>query len=901
MVRQMWGVVRHRAGGLLLLLPAAMFVAVIIAGPYATFHPDLTLAGSPGRFAAVVVRAGRSNARAALWLENLFVLSWVMVVPRLLRSGLQRWAPERRRAFGWWMHMPGIALGAGALGLVVNGLALFGVGKAQPATVLTLAIATLAWSRWLMSLTAVVGLLGLVIGPLLAPIIRPFMLRMGSLLDRFAGSHPLSPLAYAVDDGPPRSTASTPAWPPSDPTIAPTTTDPTIGICVSGGGIRAASVALGTLRRLDALRPDGPSLFVRARWLVAVSGGGYTAGGWQVSSGLDGGGSSARDGLFDADGAWAATIRERRRFLDNGTWSIMGGILQLLARTAVVLGAIMSAAYAIGWGAGLLVGTRAVHPDFPFGDGSAAELLGWRDLLPLRLVVPGAVLVALAGGAVIVAASRPHRRRDRLIRAATVLAGAGALLLLALVAVPIGVVYGRRLLASLPRLGANGGAGVLGALSTIGIVGALTGVIVGQLKRRWMRLGGVLLALAVALFAGKVADTFAWGYQGIWRSWPVPFTNLRCPVLAVAIAWLTIADLIASHRLTLGGVYRKRLAGTFALAGARAGGAAPPLAPLAYGDEPLWPAYRSAPGPELIVAATAHCSAVTFCGLPAFGFTFRASRVTLHDRVDGTDRVDGSASVAAAQYPTGSWWEGYPRGWLISRSMALSGAAFASAMGRQALGTTNALLVALNLRLGAWVPNPRFPEWFADRAAAPRVHLGYLAKELFSRYHPSRDAFVYVADGGHRENLGLVELLRERPALAFCLDASGDRADSFQTLHEAIELARVELAVDVNIDLASLRRGADAPLDSVAVGEIEYPDGTTGVLIYGKSQLSEASTPALLQFGAIDARFPDYSTIDQFLSDAEHLQLIALGEHVGERMVAMFEAGTGKPIATATP
>ena len=40
--------------------------------------------------------------------------------------------------------------------------------------------------------------------------------------------------------------------------------------------------------------------------------------------------------------------------------------------------------------------------------------------------------------------------------------------------------------------------------------------------------------------------------------------------------------------------------------------------------------------------------------------------------------------------------------------MALSGAAVTSTMGRKSLGTTNALLAALNVRLGAWVPNPRY-------------------------------------------------------------------------------------------------------------------------------------------------------------------------------------------------
>ena len=67
--------------------------------------------------------------------------------------------------------------------------------------------------------------------------------------------------------------------------------------------------------------------------------------------------------------------------------------------------------------------------------------------------------------------------------------------------------------------------------------------------------------------------------------------------------------------------------------------------------------------------------------------------------------------------------------------------------------------------------------------------------------------------------------------------------------------------------------------------------GGTGRFVYGRSQLSEVAVPGLLQYGALDDRFPDYSTIDQFLTEAEHLQLVALGEHVAEQMVRQYETG----------
>src|SRR2546429_2698599 len=51
-----------------------------------------------------------------------------------------------------------------------------------------------------------------------------------------------------------------------------------VGVCVSGGGIRSAAVALGALQ---ALRES--TVLGRADYLVSVSGGGYTAGGMQLA------------------------------------------------------------------------------------------------------------------------------------------------------------------------------------------------------------------------------------------------------------------------------------------------------------------------------------------------------------------------------------------------------------------------------------------------------------------------------------------------------------------------------------------------------------------------------------------------------------------------------------------
>ena len=138
---------RRRAWAWLLVVPAALFVLVSVSAPFATFHQHLYLSGTPQRFAATVVRAGRSNARAALWLDNVFALSWVLIVPRCLTAGLERWAPERRGLVPLWRAAPRVALLAGCVDLLENALALSQVGKTRPPTGALLAITCLTWTK----------------------------------------------------------------------------------------------------------------------------------------------------------------------------------------------------------------------------------------------------------------------------------------------------------------------------------------------------------------------------------------------------------------------------------------------------------------------------------------------------------------------------------------------------------------------------------------------------------------------------------------------------------------------------------------------------------------------------------------------------------------------------------
>ena len=157
---------------------------------------------------------------------------------------------------------------------------------------------------------------------------------------------------------------------------------------------------------------------------------------------------------------------------------------------------------------------------------------------------------------------------------------------------------------------------------------------------------------------------------------------------------------------------------------------------------------------------------------------------------------------------------------------------------------------------------------------------------------------MYVADGGHRENLGLVEQLRERPSETIVLDASGDAPGTFTTLKEAIELAGIELGVEIDIDLASVMpRPDDEAPDCVAAGFATHADGFVTRVIYAKAQISDTTPLVLRQYAAAHPPYPNYSTGDQYLTKVEFDALVELGEHLAER-VDSWRAAKPERIAT---
>ncbi len=111
------------------------------------------------------------------------------------------------------------------------------------------------------------------------------------------------------------------------------------------------------------------------------------------------------------------------------------------------------------------------------------------------------------------------------------------------------------------------------------------------------------------------------------------------------------------------------------------------------------------------------------------------------------------------------------------------------------------------------------------------------------------DSYIYVTDGGHFDNLGLVELLRRGCTTVFCLDGGGDPPGVFRALGEAVALSRSELQVDVEVDPTPITPAKDSGLAQrgFALGTLRFrasPDGAefaddpTGRIVYCRAAVT---------------------------------------------------------------
>jgi hypothetical protein len=255
----------------------------------------------------------------------------------------------------------------------------------------------------------------------------------------------------------------------------------------------------------------------------------------------------------------------------------------------------------------------------------------------------------------------------------------------------------------------------------------------------------------------------------------------------------------------------------------------------------------------------------------------------------------------------------------VQGAVALSGAAIAASIGSQRASWYETLFVVTGLRLGAWMPNPRYlidtysePQPWHE-PGLPRVRrLSFLLRQLFGM-HSAAAPLVQVTDGGFYDNLGLVELFRRGVTRIYCIDASGDSPPAATTLAQALTLAQQELGVQTDLEAgtwSTFTAGSAEPLTpahplatlserlsqtGVITGTFEYPPDSpfagsgTGVLVVAKSSLWPGLSYPVLAYAHNQNVFPRDSTGDQFFDDRQYAAYTALGRALGSAAVAAMD------------
>lgn len=230
----------------------------------------------------------------------------------------------------------------------------------------------------------------------------------------------------------------------------------------------------------------------------------------------------------------------------------------------------------------------------------------------------------------------------------------------------------------------------------------------------------------------------------------------------------------------------------------------------------------------------------------------------------------------------------------IGTALAISGAAASPNMGYHSSPAVTFLLTLFNIRLGWWLGNPGQAGQDTYKRTCPEFAVGPMLAEAFG-FTNEQKRYVYLSDGGHFENLGLYEMVLRRCHYILVSDAGCDEKMEFQDLGNAIRKIRIDLGIDIDINVEPLRPSTQHRSGvHYAMGTIHYsrvdPGAPDGILIYLKPSLSGDEPVDVLEYAAHHEQFPHEPTSDQFFDESQFESYRRLGEHVAEEVFASLTA-----------
>lgn len=672
-----------------------------------------------------------------------------------------------------------------------------------------------------------------------------------------------------------------------------------VGVCLSGGGIRAAAFGLGGLQALQ----EEP-LWNDVRRLTAVSGGSYTAASYMLLMAKNGG------SPYSLDSAELRRLRNNTHYLAPGAHGVFRAFTEWFTGLAWNLALVSSLIWLLSYISALIVKSQAHLPQLSFlaeGPAAPVSLISWSPDTPATLYA-FAILGLLAIvhmflsrlPARVVSWVREDWRPSEDVWKETnqrIVQGhlmALATLVLILAIVPRAVQLGAALsdlVAAAPSIAAG-----IASLTAVGWVAAiLKGLAAGRGVQVAQRFAGLILPLAALAF-------FVWA---AWLNVTLP-TDTALIWVGMAVVWTLVSWAMPARRVSLHPFYRDRLIEGFA----------------SYEGGDIDRSLTKLPErPDLYVGAVANIGPgpVTPPGRSALPWVFSREFTGLES--DGSQEPMLASTEAVDRKVRDEDAEG-AYALSVMTAVAISGAAISPSMGRRTVRSFRSLLAVLNLRLGVWLPNPLFYDIWdgssgeSEESDGPRKsdlsaefertprHLPCLLKETFGVHRPDA-AHLYVTDGGHYDNLGLVSLLRQRCRTVICLDASADGSQGFETIAEAMMLAQAELGIEIDLDPErdglwpeSDASGNDTASRSVVSCRIDWEDGIAGRLIYCRASMTKDTGWSIDSYRRRDPTFPNTSTLKQLYGDETFEAYRSLGYEVGKRASKEYMANQLSTLVT---
>lgn len=628
-----------------------------------------------------------------------------------------------------------------------------------------------------------------------------------------------------------------------------------VGLALSGGGIRSATFNLGLLQAMNYYK-----FFPKVDYLSTVSGGGYIGSSltWFMSR-------LGRTFPFITTCKDLEAARMLNWLRCHSSYLIPGQGLGLAALTAAVLrGMFINLLIFIPLFVAAVYGLAA--PFYP----EITWLKAWtrNDAFPLLFAVGAALTIGLLGLFVIYAllsvGIRQHDFNSR--RMAQVWLGRILTIAVALMVIGLTPIVYTWLQAAFNKWGHT-------ALSSISVTGSIS-LLAGWMGRTrnnetqgwvaWLlRIGLVLLVFGLLL-------------------WLYHFACILHDSETVSVFGLTLPD-----QMVLSGVFVSLFTGLFSNVNI--------VSMHRYYRDRLMEAYMpefTASGPEVSFTQSDKCYLRDIPQSDAPYHIINTNMVTVGSQ-DPKARGRGGENFIFSPEFVGAEATGYVNTTdfefgqtNLASALAISGAAVDPNTGATRSRPLAFVMTLLNVRLGYWIRNPnrppRLPKSLSRLFSKPFWHL-YLLREMFGWGMDENSCYLHLSDGGHFENLGLYELARRKCRYIIVADAGADPEWTFSDLARACERIRADFCAHMVINTQALHPDPDTrlSLQPCTLGTIYYEDGAQSTVLYLTTTVFPNLPEDIYGYKRAHPHFPDQTTTDQFFDEAQFEAYRELGYGTG--------------------